>query len=32
VEGIFAPAFKPEQVENVQLHKRSSKWYWLKKQ
>ncbi len=32
MERIFAPGFKLERIENVQLHRRLSKWYWLKKQ
>ena len=32
MERIFASGFKLEQIENVQLHQRSSKWYWLRKQ
>jgi cyclopropane fatty-acyl-phospholipid synthase-like methyltransferase len=32
MERIFTPGFKLEQIENVRLHQRLSKWYWLKKQ
>ncbi|HVP20770.1 MAG TPA: class I SAM-dependent methyltransferase [Anaerolineaceae bacterium] len=31
VERIFVPGFKLERIENVQLHRRASKWYWLKR-
>ncbi len=32
IERTFTPGFKLDQIENVQLHRRCSKWYWLTRQ
>jgi SAM-dependent methyltransferase len=32
MERIFAPGFKLARIENVRLHRRLSKWYWLDSQ
>ncbi len=32
VTQIFTPGFKLQRTETAQLHGRSSKWYWLKRQ
>ncbi len=32
VKELFVPAFSLERVEEVQLHRRPSRWYWLRRQ
>jgi SAM-dependent methyltransferase len=31
MQRIFAPGFQLERVESVKLHRRPSKWYWLRR-